>query len=112
MHLFFTVSIIMNNQNEADFDQKVDSLYKLYLDPASGLFLDSSLPRIYQQANRDAQLAPTDYNSIIRYKRSIEAISRSRQRRAIGNRPRHLSFRRWITWGPNNILLGSSLKFK
>ena len=96
----------MNNQEENNFDKKTDQLYKLYLDPASGLFLDSNLPRIYQAANRDAQLAPTDYNSIIRYQRSLESISRSRQRRAIGNRPRHLSFRRWITWGPKNILLG------
>lgn len=92
----------MNRQN----DHKVDELYKVYLDPSSHLFLDSNTQRIYEQANRDAALAPTTHAEIIRYQRSLEDISRARQRRTIGQKKRHLSQRKWITWAPKCVLLG------
>ena len=102
-HIFFlSHNFRMNRQN----DHKVDELYKVYLDPSSHLFLDSNTQRIYEQANRDATLAPTTHAEIYRYQRSLEDISRARQRRNIGQKQRHLSQRKWITWAPKCVLLG------
>ena len=87
-------------------DRKIDKLYQVYLDPSSGLFLDSNAQRIHAKANRDAALAPVTYAEIDEYKKSLEDISRARQRRAIGNRQRHLSQRKWLVWAPKCVLLG------
>ena len=95
------------SHENGEFDKQVDILYnKLYKDPTSSVFLDSSLERIYQAAKRDARLVPIDRSTILRYKLSLETLSRNRQRRAIGTKKRHLSFRSWIVHGPKNILCG------
>lgn len=95
------------SREKGEFDKQVDILYnKLYKDPTSKVFLDSSLERIYEAAKTDARLAPIDRGTILRYKLSLEDLSRNRQRRAIGNRKRHLSFRSWVVYGPKNILCG------
>ena len=96
----------MEEENK-EYDNKVDVLYnKLYKDPSSSVFLDSSTKRIYEAAKRDARLAPIDRSTIERYKLSLESLSRNRQRRAIGTRKRHLSYRKWICHGPKNIICG------
>ena len=92
-------------EEQREYDRQVDVLFnKLYKDPSSGVFLDSNLERIYQAARRDARLVPIDRGTIYRYKRTLEQFSRQRERRAIGSRRRHESYRQWKIWGPNNVL--------
>ena len=95
-------------QEEArEYRKQVNVLYnQLYKDPKSGLFLDNSTQRIYNAAKEDARLAPIDKKTIERYKLSLETLSRNRQRRYLGSRKRHKSFRSWVVHGPKNILCG------
>ena len=89
-----------------DFKGTVDSLYDLYRDPSSGIFLETSTKKIYDKVKRDSRFYHVDYATIERYKRSLETLSKNRERRVLGHRKRHLSFRKWRTYGPRNILLG------
>lgn len=93
-------------EEEKEYENKVHTLFKLYKDPTSKLFLDSSTQRIYEAAKKDARLLPIDRKDIIRYKLSLESLSRNRQRRYIGSKKRHDSYRSWIVHGPKNILCG------
>ena len=93
----------MTNNN---FQSTVDGLYDLYRDPNSGIFLETSTRKIYDKVKNDSRFYHVDYATIERYKRSLETLSRNRERRALGYRKRHLSFRKWRTYGPNNILTG------
>ena len=97
----------LRREEEREYERKVDVLYnQFYKDPSSGVFLDNSQERIYQAAKRDARLAPIDRKTIERYKLSLELLSRNRQRRYLGSKKRHNSFRSWIVHGPKNILCG------
>ena len=94
--------IIMSHE----FDQNIDTLLHNYQNPSSRLFLETSDRQIYEGAKKDAASHPIDHSTIIRFKRSIEQLSRLRERRTIGNRPRHLNTRSWKVYGSNCILLG------
>ena len=96
----------VREEEEKEYENKVHQLYKLYKDPSSGLFLESSGKRIYEAAKRDARLAPISRQDIERYKLSLESLSRNRQRRYLGSRKRHNSYRSWKVYGPKNILCG------
>lgn len=89
-----------------NFQSTVDGLYDLYRDPESGIFLETSTRKIYDKVKNDSRFYHVDHATIRRYKRSLETLSRNRERRALGYRKRHLSFRKWRTYGPNNILTG------
>ena len=88
------------------FTGTVDGLYDLYRDPNSGLFLETSTDKIYNKVRKDSRFYHVDRPTIERYKRSLETLSKNRERRVLGYRKRHLSYRKWRTYGPNNILLG------
>ena len=92
-------------EERREYDNKVDTFYnKLYKEPSSGIFLDTNTRRIFEAAKQDARIAPVSRADIERFKLSIESISRNRQRRTIGNRSRHLSFRRWKCFAPKCIV--------
>lgn len=82
-----------------------DKLYKRYLNPASKFFLVKNINDIYNQAKKDADLNPVTYKDILTFKNSLETISREKEKRILKWRKRHLSYRKWVTWGPNNVHL-------
>ena len=84
----------------------VDGLYDLYRDPHSGLFLETSTNKIYNKVRRDSRFYHVNRSDIERYKRSLTTLSKNRERRVLGYKRRHLSFRRWRTYGPLNCVLG------
>ena len=90
---------------DPEFDQNIDKLLRDYQNPSSKLFLETSDRRIYNQAKRDAASNPISHETILRFKRSIEQISRLREQRILRNKPRYLSRRSWRVYGSNCILL-------
>ena len=74
-----------------DFYGTVDSLYDIYRDPQSGLFLETSTQKIYDKIKNDSRFYHVDRTTIERYKRSLETLSKNRERRVLQGRKRHLS---------------------
>lgn len=89
--------------DENDYESNLRTFHSLYRDPTSNIFLEKNDERIYEEAKTDSFLNPISHSEIERYKRSIESISRDREQRILRGRKRVLSFRRWRTYGPNNI---------
>ena len=81
-------------------------LYKSFQDPTSRIFLEKNSDRLYRAAKEDSNLFPVTRAEIDQFKRSVEAISRSFESRTLKARRRHLQYRKWITFGPLNVLLG------
>ena len=100
----------MNNDKHPD-ENTSKELYKLFQDPTSKFFLETNTERIYEQAKEDSRLYPITRDEIEKFKHSIETISRSFESRTLRSRQRHLRYRKWITYGPLNILLGLSVKY-
>ncbi len=69
----------------------VDSLYDIYRDPDSGLFLETSTQKIYDKVKNDSRFYHVDRATIERYRRSLETLSKNRERRVLQGRKRHLS---------------------
>ena len=69
----------------------VDSLYDIYRDPDSGLFLETSTQKIYDKVKNDSRFYHVDLAIIERYRRSLETLSKNRERRVLQGRKRHLS---------------------
>lgn len=74
-----------------EFFGTVDSLYDLYRDPNSGLFLETATNKIYDKVKNDSRFYHVDRSDIERYKRSLEALSKNRERRVLKGNKRHLS---------------------
>ena len=88
---------------ENDYEKNLRTFHSLYRDASSNIFLEKNDERIYNEAKTDSFLNPISHSEIQRYKRSIESISRDREQRYLRGRKRVISFRRWRTYGPNNI---------
>ena len=89
-----------------DFREKLSRFYSEYRNPQSRLFLQKNTQQLYKDAKFDALLNPVTRAEILRFKSSLSTLSRDRERRILRGRKRVLSFRRWETFGPKNILLG------
>ena len=81
-------------------------LYSKYRNPTHRIFLDSDVGRLYATAKRDPDLQPVTRCDIVDFKDSLSTLSQSEERRILRGRKRHLSYRKWKCYGPNNILLG------
>ena len=92
--------------DDSDFRGRLNTFYSKYRDPTSTLFLEKDIDRLYSEAKRDADLNPVSRAEILRFKSSLSTLSRDREKRILRGRKRVLSYRRWIVFGPNNILLG------
>ena len=57
-------------------------------------------------AKTDPNTAILSRSEILQYQQTLSDISRDREARILRNRKRHLSFRRWRTFAPGQILLG------
>ena len=88
------------------FQQKLNLFYKRYRDPQSGFFLESNTNRIYEESKRDSYLHSVTRKEILRFKNSLSTLSKNKERRILRGRKRVCSYRKWISWGPKNILLG------
>lgn len=82
----------------------LQDFYSLYRDPQSDIFVDKNTERIFQKAKTDAILNPIKHSDIEKYKLSLSTLSRDHERRVLRGRKRVLSFRKWLTYGENNIL--------
>ena len=89
-----------------DFQKKLNLFYKRYRDPQSGFFLESNTNRIFEEAKRDSYLHSVTRKDIVRFKNSLSTLSKNKERRILRGRKRVCSYRKWISWGPKNILLG------
>ena len=88
---------------EQDFLSKRNIFYGKYRNPNSRLFLESNVRKIYKAAKRDADLNPVTQKQIEDFKSSLSTLSRLREDRILRGRKRVLSFRKWRSYGPNNI---------
>ena len=86
----------------------LQNFYSLYRDPQSGIFVNKNTEHIYKEAKSDALLNPIKHSDIEKYKVSLSTLSRDRERRILRGRKRVLSYRRWLTYGENNILCADS----
>lgn len=82
----------------------LQNFYSVYRDPQSAIFVDKDTERIHREAKSDALLNPIKYSDIEKYKHTLTTLSKDKERRVLRGRKRVLSFRRWITYGENNIL--------
>lgn len=82
----------------------LQNFYSLYRDSQSDIFVDKNTERIFKKAKTDAILDPVTRSQIEAYKLSLSTLSRDKERRILRGRQRVLSFRRWLTYGENNIL--------
>ena len=98
----FTFSQVM----EYDAKSKLKTFYKKYRDPTSQLFLESDLHKVYAAAKRDSDLNPVRHKDILTFQASLSTLSRLKEQRILRGRKRVLSFRKWRSYGPNNIWIG------
>lgn len=82
----------------------LQNFYSLYRDPQSDIFVDKDTERIFQKAKKEAILNPIKRSDIQKYKLSLSTLSRDKERRILRGRRRVLSYRKWLTYGENNIL--------
>ena len=89
-------------------DQTTQRLYQRYRDPNSQLFLQSDTNKIYEAAKKDARIYPVTRKEILAFKQSVETASRNFEARTLRARARYTTYRRWLTFSPLSILLGTS----
>ena len=85
---------------------KLQTFYKKYRDPDSRVFLETNLHNIYAAAKHDGDLNPVRRKDILTFQASLSTLSRLKEQRILRGRKRVLSFRKWKSYGPNNIWAG------
>ena len=89
-----------------DEQGQINLLKQLYRDRNSGLFLLKNTEKLYQNARKHARLANVSRETIKKFKASIESLSRTKAEKILRGNKRRYSFRKYIFYGPNQILLG------
>ena len=89
-----------------DQSRKLATLYSKYRNPSSRIFLENDVNHLLAHAKQDPDLQPITRGDIVKFKDLLTTHSRNKERRILRGRKRHLSFRKWKCYGPNNILLG------
>ena len=89
-----------------NYQEGFNKFYNQYKTPSNRLFLERNVDVLYEQSKRDAELNPVSKQEIKKYSNALATKSRDKERRILRGRKRYLSFRKWKTYGPNNILLG------
>ena len=92
------------NNNSRHKETIEQNLYDNYRDPKSSTFLETDQHKLYSAAKTDASLFPVTYSEIDNFKQSVESISRSFERRLLRSRQRHLQYKKWLTYGPLNVI--------
>ena len=89
-----------------DEQGQINLLKQLYRDKNSGLFLLKDTEKLYQNAKNHARLANVSRETIKKFKATIESLSRTKAEKILRGNKRRYSFRKYIFYGPNQILLG------
>ena len=85
---------------------RLKRLHEIYTDQNSSVFLTKNINKLMRFAKTDPNTAILSRSEILQYQQTLSDISRDREARILRNRKRHLSFRRWRTFAPGQILLG------
>ena len=88
-------------------DLQIQSLAKLYRSPNSKIFLTRDSSEIYARLRNES--VPVSYHDIYRLKNTVESLSRGREQRILRGDKRYHSFRKFISFSPNHILLSDLL---
>ena len=89
-----------------DEQGQINLLKQLYRDKNSGLFLLKDTEKLYQNAKNHARLANVSRETIKKFKATIESLSRTKAEKILRGNKRRYSFRKYIFYRPNQILLG------
>ena len=81
----------------------MEKFHEEYLNPTSPIFLERNNVRIKKFIKHNAGFPLLRIKDIVEYKKELTHLSKNVEKKILRGRPRQLSHRPWLTFGPNNI---------
>ena len=93
-----TMALSKKNRKRA-----MEKFHEEYLNPTSPIFLERNNVRIKKFIKHNAGFPLLRIKDIVEYKKELTHLSKNVEKKILRGRPRQLSHRPWLTFGPNNI---------